>query len=424
MLQEQSPKPPSDDWTFLTADTREMTHGLHSYPARMVPQVVEKLITKYANHDGHDRCLDCFCGSGTVLVESKLKKIPSVGVDSNPLAVLISKVKTAPIKRERLETYAERLHRSIAKDLDGKRWVEVPKIKNLDHWFKPSISRQLAVLKDNIYGIRDEEVRDFFKVCFSVTVRKVSNIRPGEFKLYRLPADKLAKYHPDVEETFTKVVNANITRMDKFEMKADKSVESCVIKGDTRKLLELDPTKIYEGSSTLLITSPPYGDSHTTVAYGQFSRYSSAWLDFSEEEVWKVDRLALGGKTFKEMEDFLESPILEKTVADIKAKDEYRAKETYAFFKDMDDCFGQIAKVMQKGKSRICFVLGNRTVKRIKVHTDDILVELGKKHGFDYLTTFYREIPGKVMPLQNAPENEADMKGETMSKESIVVWKY
>lgn len=412
-----------EDWTFATVNTRLMTHGIHTYPARMVPQVVEKLITKFANGDGSDRCIDSFCGSGTVLVESKLKGIPSIGIDANPLAVLITKVKTTPIPKEILEANANKLYLSIARDLTKGKQVEVPKIKNMEHWFKPTVSKQLAVVKDHIYRIENEAVQDFFKICFSVAVRKVSNIRPGEFKLYRIPPEKLKHHNPPVLDNFKEIVNANIQLMDKFERAVDKSVESYVIKGDTRKLLELNPEKIYEGCSTLLITSPPYGDSHTTVAYGQFSRYSSAWLDYNEDEVWKVDKVALGGRIFKETAD-LESPTLSSILGQIAERDDYRAKETYAFFKDMDECFAQIAKVMRKRKSTICFVLGNRTVKRIRVPTDDILKELGEKHGFRYHDTYYREIPSKTMPLLNAPENEVAMKGETMSKESIVVWKY
>jgi hypothetical protein len=161
-----------EDWTFATEDTRKMTHGIHAYPARMVPQVVEKLINKYANRDGSDRCIDCFCGSGTVLVESKLQGIPSIGVDANPLAVLISKVKSTPLSRKQLETYAARLHDAI--DADKGRDVEIPNIRNLKHWFKPSVQKQLVITKEHIDNIRNKDIRDFFKVCFSVTVRKVS----------------------------------------------------------------------------------------------------------------------------------------------------------------------------------------------------------------------------------------------------------
>lgn len=412
----------ADDWTFANADTRRMTHGLHNYPARMIPQVVEKLIIE-SRATKDDVCLDSFCGSGTVLVEAKLKGIRSIGVDSNPLAVLISKVKTTPITKNRLENYWRELYAAIDKDIERKRKIEVPAIRNLNHWFKPEVQQHLAIAKDNIYGIENAAVRDFFKLCFSVAVRKVSNIRPGEFKLYSLPPEKLKDHNPSVLLELSKIVKTNINKMHEFERVVDKSVESFVIKGDTRKLLELAPNKIYEDCATLLITSPPYGDSHTTVAYGQFSRYSSAWLDYDEDEVWKVDKHALGGRIFDKIEN-LESPTLDAKLVEIRKQDEYRAKETYAFFKDIDQCFTQIAKVMKKRKSTICFVLGNRTVKRVKVPTDQILIELGKKHGFVEPKRFHREIPSKAMPWLNAPENEVDMKGETISKESIVVWKY
>lgn len=32
----------TDDWTFARANTNYMTHGLHPYPARMIPQIAIK----------------------------------------------------------------------------------------------------------------------------------------------------------------------------------------------------------------------------------------------------------------------------------------------------------------------------------------------------------------------------------------------
>jgi hypothetical protein len=420
-----------DDWTFADTNTNLMTHGIHPYPARMIPQVAERLISKFASSERRDNdlCIDPFCGSGTVLVESKLKGINSIGVDNNPLAVLISQVKTTPIPRSELESEWSHLFRLLQRDIsNSSRDVEIPPIKNLDYWFKPSVSNQLSIIKDKIMNeIRDhnedEAVANFFKVCFSATIRKASNIRQGEFKLYRLPKEKLKAYSPSVIKIFSDIVKANIQRMNIFDRVVDKSVESHVVKGDTRKLLSLDPSKIQDGCATLLITSPPYGDSHTTVAYGQFSRYSSAWLGYSENEVWNVDKVGLGGITFKEVED-LESPTLSEMIDQIQKIDVHRAKELYSFFKDMDLCFSQISKIMKKGTSHICFVLGNRTVKRIKIKADKILIELGNKHGFKYYNTYQRDIPNKTMPSMNAPENTAAMKGETISKENILIWKY
>lgn len=379
-----------DDWTFADVDTKYMTHGLHTYPARMIPQVTDKLITKFADSKrSKDLCFDPFMGSGTVLVEAKLKGIKSVGIDTNPLAVLMSKVKTTPIPRKTLDKQASVLLDAIKVDIKAKKSIEILKIKNLEFWFKPQVCKHLAIVKHNIEKIKNKDVRDFFKVCFSVTVRKTSNSRPGEFKLYRIPPEKLKTYNPSVFKIFLDVVKHNVSRMDEFVNNIDSDVESLAIKGDARSVAT-NPN-FAKNKATLLITSPPYGDSHTTVAYGQFSRYSSAWLDFDEEEVWKADKISLGGKVFDEITD-LDSPTLVSTLKKIQKEDVFRAREAYSFFKDMDECFNQISQVMKKGKSTICFVLGNRTVKRIKIPTDQILIEIGKKHGLKYQETYYRDI--------------------------------
>lgn len=66
-----------DDWTFKNADTQYLTHGLHPYPARMIPQIASRLISDYS--EKKDWVLDPFCGSGTVLVEPMLKNRNSIG---------------------------------------------------------------------------------------------------------------------------------------------------------------------------------------------------------------------------------------------------------------------------------------------------------------------------------------------------------
>ncbi|MFQ6056141.1 MAG: DNA methyltransferase, partial [Methanosarcinales archaeon] len=80
------------DWSFRGADTKYATHGLHQYPARMIPQIPHQLIPKFSKTG--DLILDPFSGSGTVLAESILYGRYAIGVDINPLACLISKVKS------------------------------------------------------------------------------------------------------------------------------------------------------------------------------------------------------------------------------------------------------------------------------------------------------------------------------------------
>ena len=87
-------------WDYKSVDTKYNNHGIHDYPARMIPQIANRLIETY----GKDKkiILDPFTGSGTTLLESKLCQNfeTAYGIDINPLARLIAKVKTTPIKPE------------------------------------------------------------------------------------------------------------------------------------------------------------------------------------------------------------------------------------------------------------------------------------------------------------------------------------
>ena len=80
-----------EDWEFANANTTYLTHGIHPYPARMIPQIASRLILRYSRQN--DLIVDPFSGSGTVNLESMLNKRFSYGFDINPLAHLIQKVK-------------------------------------------------------------------------------------------------------------------------------------------------------------------------------------------------------------------------------------------------------------------------------------------------------------------------------------------
>lgn len=80
----------SVDWTFSNADTQYLTHGLHPYPARMIPQIPATLLNHYKRTgviDEGDRVYDPFSGSGTTAVEARLHGLHAEANDVNPLAL-------------------------------------------------------------------------------------------------------------------------------------------------------------------------------------------------------------------------------------------------------------------------------------------------------------------------------------------------
>jgi site-specific DNA-methyltransferase (cytosine-N4-specific) len=103
-----------EDWDFAGENTQYLTHGLHPYPARMVPQIARRLLRRFASKN--DVVLDPFCGSGGVLVEARLAGLNSIGIDINPLACLLAEVKSNPIEPSLLESRWRELKSRITRN--------------------------------------------------------------------------------------------------------------------------------------------------------------------------------------------------------------------------------------------------------------------------------------------------------------------
>jgi hypothetical protein len=423
-----------ENWDFVGEDTRYLTHGLHPYPARMVPQIARRLLKAFVREG--DVVLDPFCGSGGVLVEARLAGLNSVGIDINPLACLLAEVKSTPIEPCVLQLYWRKLKSQIIREISSLKFkeidVDVPDFSgtNIEYWFKPATMKELAIIRKNIETIAEHLIRRFFEVPFSLTVRDVSGTRKKEYKLYRLPENKWNQYLPNVLTTFIKHVEGSIQKMREFYAECNKSVFSKVFMADTRdifteRFLEEGNRLLKDHPPKIIVTSPPYGDSRTTVAYGQFSRFSSLWLNFEPEFkkdiVMNVDKLSLGGDLNNYHNTNVDLPLLNQTIELIKEKDEKRAVETLAYFSDLYKCLEKMYACMDKN-GYCCIVIANRTVRRVLIPTHAIIAEMGIKIGFENdITIIPRNIPTKRLPWENAPENVPGLKGKTMSKENIVI---
>ena len=395
-----------EDWTFRGADTQEHIHCIHPYPARMIPQIAKRLIEKYSKPN--DIVLDPFCGSGSVLAEAKILERISIGIDINPLACLIAKVKITPIAPKSLEHYWNWINEKLKERINPK----IPDFFNLKYWFKEKTIKELAEIKAVISQIKDKNIRDFFYVCFSKTVIDVSLCRSKEYKLYRMPKEEIERFNPDTFKEFEENVKRGIKGMkDYYERVTEKP--AIVMLGDSRDM------PLEDRSVDLIVTSPPYGDSKTTVAYGQFSRYSALWIGFDEGLVRAVDKISLGGTRKKPN---FHSKTLETVIAEIEKRNERRARDVESYFADLGKCITEFSRVL-KSNGYACIVIGNRTVSRVKIPIDKIIVEIGREANFEHIATFYRDIPTKKIPWANAPENIAGLKCETIKRESIVVLK-
>lgn len=404
----------ADDWTFNGSSTREYSHVYHDYPARMIPQIARKLLRLY----GKDAktLFDPYCGTGSSLVEGLIYGIDVIGTDINPLARLIAEAKTDysldPVKLE------EEISRFYAKIYETKGKKKIPKVKNIDYWFKPGIVPKLGRIRYYLDNIEDIGIRRFFQVAFSETVRESSNTRKGEFKLFRYGKEQLDSLNPDPYAIMLSKLERNKTGLIQF-----RSLMANLHNTPTAKVLGLNSVnqipseEIPENSVDLVITSPPYGDSHTTVAYGQYSRLSSEWLSLISEE--NIDNRSMGGAPLKVIPNF-PSDSLNAAIGAITEKNFKRALEVASFYKDLLSSINNVSKLITPN-GYVCYVVGNRTVSSVILPTSDAIRDFFSFYGLKYVTTHLRSIPNKRMPARNSPSNISGVISNTMLNEHIVV---
>ncbi|MGB9798295.1 MAG: DNA methyltransferase, partial [bacterium] len=350
-----------------------------------------------------DNVFDPFMGSGVVAGECLIGKRNFIGYDINPLAVLIAKVRTTPIPSTKLLQALSFIEKGYinaeAEEVD---------FPNIHYWFSEEAIISLSKLRKAIFSLAEEDCRDFFKVVFSETVRRVSLTDYNEFKLIRRKNDT----RQDALGVFKQISLKNIGLLSEFYRNFPPQKVKLLI--ETRNILS-EPLPIPKNSVDLVITSPPYGDSKTTVAYGQFSRLSLYWLGMEE----RVDKESLGSRRRK-IEPGLPSETLYSVLNKIEEKDYKRAREVFSFYYDLFRSIEIIADTVKPG-GYVCFVVGNRRVKKEELSTDKISADFFESLGFRHLMTIVRRISNKRMPSENSPSNIRGEKDFTMRQEYIVL---
>lgn len=399
-------------WDFLGADTKEYTHSFHIYPAMMIPQVAREILNRYKNND-MKVLFDPYCGTGTSLVEGSLVGLKCIGTDLNPLARLISKSKVTKVN---IKNIIKLLNKFEEKTIDiATKDYKKPNINNIDFWFKEKQIIELLFIKDFIDSIDNQDEKDFFLVPFSETLREVSLTRNGEFKLYRIPKEKIENWNPDTIKLFKEKVLRNINGYNEFE-KENNLFNHEVYNFNSSE--EIPNDLIQENSVDIVITSPPYGDSGTTVAYGQFSTLSNEWLGI--EDARKLDKKLMGGKTTEIEKTGYDD--LDSIIQQIAIEKPKRAKEIWSFYRDYKKSIENVSKIIRK--NGICaYVVGNRRVSDIELPTDEFTRYIFEKNGFKHIETIIRSIPNKRQPKKTSPTNKTGKTVSTMTNEYIVIMK-
>lgn len=407
-------------WDFSAVHGRNGAHGYFQYPAMMVPELQRALLEDLLATDSDVHTIyDPFMGSGTVMLESLYLGLDFIGTDINPMAVLLSAVKACPPSSEAaLVSGTEVLQRARASQRDN-----AIDFNFRDKWFTAGVSVALTRLRCAIQQVDDQQMRRFLWVCLAETVRFVSNSRPSTFKLHLYSAEDLKTRTPDPLGQFETVLDSNIERIRAHEAAAAVKLKNpTLIRASVNDALPEET-----GTADALMTSPPYGDNHTTVPYGQYSFLPLQWIDPIDlvgdvdptvfEVPGRLDTLSLGGHrlTPRPLPSHLEAevPSLKKWLDERETKSETTQK-VVTFVDDYRTAVRN-ASARVRPCGFVFLTLGERRVSGADVPLVRFTQEIFEAAGHTRVTSIDRLLPSrKRMANRNAA-------GETMIRETILV---
>ncbi|MBQ0754700.1 MAG: RsmD family RNA methyltransferase [Gammaproteobacteria bacterium] len=350
-------------------------HYIHSYPAKLLPHIPIFFLESLNAEGRGGIVLDPFCGSGTVGLEAIIHGRKAVLYDTNPLACLISKVKTKTINELGIQNDLEKIM-SNAWQVKASR-DERPNVVNRDYWFQESVQNGLMSIRKSISDA-GEDNKDFFWMCFSSCCHKVSNtdkrlsvpVKP------RVPPKAIPK--KQVIELFSEICTQNIKRM--LTVGEVQALGEChVYNQDSRR----NNPDVLDGSVDVVITSPPYAGAQK---YIRSSSLSLGWLGMAGSgELRPLEKKTVGREHLiisdRTMDGVPEVDGLIDNINEIFKSNAERAYIISCYMKDMNESLAEMFRVLKRGGDLI-LIMGDNTVVGKPFSTAKYVVRIAEKVGF------------------------------------------
>jgi site-specific DNA-methyltransferase (cytosine-N4-specific) len=368
---------------------------LHPYPAMVADELARELADRYVGPT--DSVLDPCCGSGRLLAAASHTTGARVGYDVNPLACLLTECKLRPMKLEVVESVMNALSARRARAravrpirLRGRRTAE---------WFSYDALSELAELIEFINSLQIAEPELLLvAAAFSATARDVSWIGRSGWKLHRMSELDRRALRPSVWERMKARLGYCVARLgDNTAQTAPWLVE----RRDARRSLRVRPKRLQQGFPfDVVLTSPPYGDSMSTVQYGGASELL---LDL-------VSRLR-GCEEFYSLGSEIDNTCLgscvrrKATAKQIHLPRSYwaGARDTESFLRvaiflhDYSALCAAVANAVKPGGT-VVMVVGRRRVGSFRVKLDQFTIDRLSESGMELTRRDVRALRGKRLP--------------------------
>ena len=341
--------------------------------------------------------LDPFCGSGTVLVEALLRNHAPIGIDTNPIARLITRAKTTPLDRATLTSACTK----ILKHAKSLRRVP-PTTRLPPYWFTPPARNALYRLHCAItMSALDHHQRDFFLATLTSILRPCSLADPAIPPPVRMRQARAAlagsRYRRALEhattldsqtvyQEFHNKSTRNIDRLCSF--RTPRELHAIVLDGSALNM------PLSDNAVDLVITSPPYCGAQK---YIRSFRLELLLLGYTKAQILTLDRASLGAERTLWTAD-TPSPALTRsqhnTLKIIAERNPIRARMLHIYLHQLDIFAKELSRVM-KPSANAFVTFGISTFAGLSVNLSDHFLHFASRYGLDLTARLSDPIPSR-----------------------------
>ena len=402
---------------FHNANTSRSVHGLHAFAAKFPPQLAAWAIETYSR-PGETVC-DPMVGSGTTLVEAARLGRAAVGFDIDPMACLITRVKSTPLDLEALcrhnqelleriaaarQTYVSALYSGISPD----DWADTdppPVLPGRDRWFLPSVQVALTLLKRIIRSANaPPEFHSLWYVLFSSLIIAKTSVANARDIVHSRHHSFTHTQPPDPLGRFCQRLGQVERQMRAYRTDGAALWPARVQCHDSRNI------PLTSASVSLVVMSPPYCNA---LDYTRAHRFAVAWLadvlDITLGEYTQLGREYIGSERGQHGRAFGPVSIAEvDSITDrVSEMDPVRGRMVARYFTDMQRVLSEIGRILEPGGHAVLVVCPSH-IRRIPIAWHEAFSSLGTHLPVEQRLSQVALIPRtlddhrRIMPFINA----------------------
>lgn len=327
--------------------------------------------------------LDPMCGSGTVLSVAMQRGHNAIGVDIDPLAVMMSQLTVSPVSSVQLAEVSRAVVAGTRGSAGEPPWGDDEETERfVDYWFGDTQKRDLIALTSSITALSAGVDRLALQLAVSrIIVTKSPQASLAADTAHSRPHKVRLTSDYDVIGGFER----SVAQLSRLLEKRVHSGSARVTLGDARTL-----ESVADESVDLAVTSPPYLNA---IDYIRGHKLALVWFGHSVADLRERRSASIGAERGlgTQSTDVVRA-ILELIEEDATEKSRLRRGMIERFAQDCVGFATELGRTLRAG-GRAVLVVGNSTLRGNYIRNDAIAQQAMEHAGFALTGRYERGIP-------------------------------